>query len=73
MTDISCDLPNRLIDTGVKLFMRDDGEITKYVLENPKINYRSFIHIKNGRESALIKDLFNKYYFDNGIGVVASK
>jgi len=72
MTEITQDLPGRLISHGAKLYMRTDGDLTKYVIENPKIPYRAFIHLKNGRESSSIKDLFNKYYFDNNIGVVAN-
>jgi hypothetical protein len=72
MRDVTADLPERLISHGAKLFVRADEDLIKYVIENKEENYRTFIHIKVGRESSSIKDLFNKYYFDNNIGVVAN-
>ena len=73
MRDISEELPDRMIRHGAKLFVRPDDEVVKYILENKRENYRSFIHIKVGRDSSSVKDLFNKYYYDFNLGVLANK
>lgn len=76
MIDVTEDLPRRIREKGANLFKQDNGKVTKFVLICKKMNYRGFIYVRNDYildTDGSLKDLYNNFYYENNIPVLANQ